>query len=91
MYVLYGFLAPKEFLVIGLLTFSVPDEGYSGNISRIFIACRFLVMNKSLDFKLSAHDALMDTLKIERIGSQIIKKRFGAIQPKGLNRIANVG
>jgi hypothetical protein len=78
------------------LTFSVPDEGYSGNISRIFIACRFLVMNKSLDFKLSAHDALMDypstgTLKIERIGSQIIKKCFGAIQPKGLNRIANVG
>ena len=51
--------------------------------------------NRNVDINFSAHDAFLEspssgTLKIEKLEHHIILKSFGAIRPKGLNRLANI-
>jgi len=51
--------------------------------------------NKNVDIKSSVYDAFLEspssgTLKIEKLEHQIILKSFGAIRPKGLNRLAKI-
>jgi hypothetical protein len=51
--------------------------------------------NENLDIKFSAHYAFLEkpslgTLKVKRVGSQIIVKYIAARNPKGVNRGANI-